>query len=197
MEKKVKPFLLFCLLILSIDSVGQDTNRFKSNMLILNVGLKQSFLYTYANKPLFADGFFEFLTKENFGIKGSCTQYITDRTPDKMFQNLTGIAFGGAYYLKLPNPAHKLSASVQPGISWVNLTSIHAGNDVPSSLIPTMTISLNYMLVFSRFTNFYVNVSHQSAYVRGTKNNSINLSGFSITGGLGFHLLMKTKKSDK
>ena len=190
MEKKIVNVIsLLCILIVT-PLLSQNTSEPKPSILFLNIGLKQSFQYAQPNSPLFADGFAEYLTKENFGIRGSCTQYITDRNEQGLYQNSTGIAFGGVFHQRFQNPIHDLSVSLLPGVSWVSIQPL-TEEQIPSSIIPTLTTGLQYTLLFSRFCNFYFNVSHYSAWFRGTPKGSINLSDFSVTGGLGFHLFFK------
>lgn len=158
----------------------------------VNLGLSQGFLYHNACRPLFAEGYAEYYTGNRFSIKGSFTQYITDRNSNDMFQNFSGLSFGGAIHSNHHSRSiSDFSIGIQPGLAWVNLSSTFVRNDPSPSLIPTLTISANYTLFFSRLCNFYFTIAHQTAFHRGTSNGSINLSGISITGGLGFHISPK------
>ena len=191
-RKKIACFLAMAFLTLALPcAFGQENLKLTSSskgICKANIGLSQTFLYNHESKPLFADAFAELFVHNFFSIKGSFYQYIADRNNKQMFQNYSGIAFGGALHTKhISHSINDFSLGFQPGIAWVNISSAYAQNDPPPSLIPNINISLNYTLFFSKNCNFYFSVAHQSSFLRGTAKGSVNLSGLSITGGLGFH----------
>jgi len=192
-NKKISCCFLLTFLIAS-HTFGQKNSLITTSkgLCKANIGLSQSFLYGTDSKPMFADAFSELQIHDRFSIKGSFQQYITDRHNRQIFQNYSGLAFGGAIHTKhITQSMSDFSLGIQPGIAWVNISSEYAGNDPAPSLIPTLNVSLNYTLIFSKYCNFYFSVAHQTSYLRGTALGSINLSGFSITGGLGFHIFIK------
>lgn len=175
---------------------GQNNFQEKKGLLKVNIGLGQGFLYKHDSKPLFADGIAEYHLSESFSVRGNFHQYITDRTSEKLLQNYSGLTFGGLLHLKpISKRRNDFSVGVQPGISWVNLSPGVTLYDHKASLVPALSLSMNYAFLFSKNCNFYLTVTHQNCFVRGTEKGSVSLSGLMIAGGLGFHIFPEGKTS--
>ncbi len=194
----------FLSLILPLVSSGQESfsklNTNPAGTLRMNLGLTQYCFYKYNFRPLFADGFAEYFIDGQFSVKGNFIQYVTDRNlTEPLLLNLTGLTFGGAFHTSHVTFSRSDFAVIfQPGILLTNLTHYYSDNNPRKSLIPSLDISLSYTLTVSRMFLFYLTITHRSAWFRGTQNGSMNISGFSLTGGLGFHFMLRnTGKTEK
>lgn len=181
---------LLCLLACGESANGQDFSR--KGLVKLNLGLSQGFMLNYSDRPVFADGFAEWFPEEKISLKGECLYMIGSRSNNPVIKINTSILFGFMYHFT--RGKNDLSVGIQPGLSMLQPEIFYTGNLLDLHLYPSLVLSANYSLYFSRFCHFYCSLSHFTSVCRGSMNGSLNLSSFMVTGGLGFHIQLKNSK---
>lgn len=152
----------------------------RKGMLKCNLGLNQSVLYHYSDKPLLAIAYSEYYPENTTSIRGELWTRIGDRNDSTHLKSFNAVFLGGFYHINLRKS--DFSAGLLPGIVLLTPNMSNCKNKIS----PGLQANISYTLYFSKHCHFFISCNHSNTIYRGSPAGSMNFSGFGISGGLGF-----------
>jgi len=193
----VKKMLLAIALFTIYQGVAQQKEVFvRPGLLKANLSFNQSFMLFHKASNVYLGGNLEYFTSKNLSFRGDCFWYIDTRQKDPVLKQNAVVLFGAL--LHLPKGKSDFYAGVQPGFSFTQpQASALYDQSYQTRMMPAFGLTAGYSLYFSKFCNFFIGMNYLVSRYRGAEDGSIKLDEFMITGGLGFHMLVKKPKPEK
>lgn len=156
----------------------------RTGLIKCNIGLSQTMLYHYPDRPLFAIAYTEYYPENKVSIRGEFWARVSDRVEKHSMKNNNSIFLGGLYHLNWGGS--DFSIGLLPGISL--LLPKTGEEDNRRRVSPSMQICFSYSFYFSKYCHFFFTVNHFNGIYRGGTDGSMNFSGIGFSGGLGFQI---------